>query len=114
MALAGGRGFTERFLLFNSSPHLLRSFRKRQAAGSHAGRHEGGREADKWAALSLPLPPCILAGGRMCSPIIAAWRRRAVVRLCNEISPALFVIRACIMAFFLPARRASSASTPNL
>ena len=72
MALAGGRGFTERFLLFNSSPHLLRSFRKRQAAGSHAG----WREAEKWAALSLPLPPCILAGGRMCSPIIAAWRRR--------------------------------------
>ena len=47
MALAGGRGFTERFLLFNSSPHLLRSFRKSQAAGSHAGRHEGGREGGR-------------------------------------------------------------------
>ena len=64
MALAGGRGFTERFLLFNSSPHLLRSFRKSQAAGSHAGRHERGREADKWAALSLPLPPSMHPGWR--------------------------------------------------
>ena len=77
-----GRGFTERFLLFNSSPYLVRDFRKRQA-----GRQMGGA-----------LPPCILAGGRKCSPIIAA--RVALPPLCNEISPALFVIRACIMAFF--------------
>ena len=57
MALAGGRGFTERFLLFNSSPHLLRSFRKRQAAGSHAGRHEGGREGGRQMGGALPSPP---------------------------------------------------------
>ena len=56
---------------------------------------------------ALPSPPSMHPGWRadvFSHNCRVAPPRRPVVRLCNEISPALFVIRACIMAFFPPAR----------